>query len=259
MIEDWIRFENVEIDRGGYFATYSPLFTGENLATLVITFYEPIKPSSAVEIIESEFSYWIARFPTPLVVFVSNETGAKLDIASITGCEHLIGYFDKLGNTVMKWEAIPDTEYSHMQFDKKDTLRIYSGLNYKTINDAKNEIAKKIKANKVIISIMVLWCCIIPALIAIFGWSNPYISFLALIYSLFVVVRKVMEITGKIKPTEKRIRENEEQRQKDHHHYHCKLNPEGFLILKNENFSKENNAQLEQKTKKANNPINPTE
>ena len=92
-----------------------------------------------------------------------------------------------------------------------------------------------------------MWFSIIPSLIAYYGWANPVVSFLALVYSLYVALRKGGEITGHIRPTKKALKKAEEEREKAHHHYHCKRNPDAFLKLKQENFKKDSEERLKNK------------
>ena len=250
MIDNWVRFESIEIDKDGYYLTYSPIFTGQNLAVLSISFYEQIEVSKAVQILESELKHWIKKYPTPLMALASNKTNTDLDIKSETGNEFIFGYLGSDGNLVMKWEVVPDEEYSHIQFSKEKLLGIYEGLNYKTSKEAHAEISNKVSNRKKLIFVMLLWFSVIPALIAIFGWANPYVSFLALIYSLYVALKKGVEVTGHIKPSDSEKEKMKEEQEKEHHHYHCKENPDGFNRLKQENFSKESKERLKEKIEK---------
>lgn len=249
MTRDWVRYETIEIDKNGYYVKYEPIFTGQNLAVLAVSFYDEIAVPKAIKTLEAEFNYWVNKYPTPLMVLPSNKTGAALNIKSVTGNEYILGY-PGTNNIVMKWKAVPDEEYSNFVYSKESLANIYKGLNFKTSEDAKKVIAKKIKDNKKLIIIMLLWFSVIPALIAIFGWANPYVSTLALIYSLWIAFKKGGEITGHIKPSAAERKKMEEEQEKEHHHYHCKQNPDGFLRLKLENFTKDEDEELGSKIEK---------
>ena len=80
MMIDWVRFESTEIDKNGYYVTYEPVFTGQNLAVLAVSFYEEFEVSEAIKILESEFNYWMDKYPTPLMVLSSNKTEGNLNI-----------------------------------------------------------------------------------------------------------------------------------------------------------------------------------
>ncbi len=63
-------------------------------------------------------------------------------------------------------------------------------------------------------------------------------SLIALIYSIYKAIQKLLELTGRW-PKSKRAKEKEqEELLKNHYYYHCQMNPGGFQRLKNENFEK---------------------
>lgn len=247
MVKDWVRFESIEIDRDGYFITYHPIFTGDQLAVLIISIYEEMGAEKVAIILENEFNYWIDKYPTPLMVMASNKTKAKINIKECRSNDYIIGYPSSGRKAVMKWDKVPDEEYSHFDLSNNALFSIYEGLDYKTSEEVKVELSKKISDKKKLIFIMVFWFSVIPALIAYYGWANPVISFLALVYSLYVALRKGGEITGHIKPTQEALKNAEEEREKSHHHYHCKRNPDAFLKLKLENFKKDSEERLKSK------------
>ncbi|HIF9206408.1 TPA: hypothetical protein ACX6QK_003798, partial [Photobacterium damselae] len=55
----------------------------------------------------------------------------------------------------------------------------------------------------------------------------------------YLATKKGLELWGKKSKSQKELDEEKENLQKEHHHYHCKLNPDSFLKLKCENFKKE--------------------
>ena len=142
---------------------------------------------------------------------------------------------------------LPDEEYSHFDLSKDVLSHIYQDLQFKTSKDAQKEISKQLKEKKKLIFIMLLWFSIIPALIAYYGWSNPYVSVIAFVYSIIIAIKKGGEITGHFKVSDREQKKADEEREKEHHHYHCKQNPEGFLRLKHDNYSKDSEEKIRKK------------
>lgn len=247
MIKDWIRFEKIEKDKNGYLIEYNPVFTGDSFAILNITFYEYFKPEKAIEIIENEFKIWTTKYPTPLMVFSENESQNPIDYQKITNNNYLIGYPLKNNKFKMVWGEIDENEFAQFDLSKESLFALYSGLNYKTLADVKKEQKDKANGLKIFRFSMVLWFCVIPGLIAIFGWANPIVSVIALLYSLYMASQKMLKILGKKNKSEKEKEKEKKDMLKRHHHYHCMLNPQGFERLKLENFEKQHKENLQQK------------
>ena len=253
MIKKWIRFETVEEDRDGYFVSYSPVFSGEPLATLTVTFYKDIETKRAISILEKEFESWISRYPTPLMGFIRNETDKKIDHITLTGNNYLIGYPAKDGTITKAWDEMGESEYNDFDLSDEKLKSIYSDLSIRTNKDAELERQKSINTAKIIRYSTILWYCIIPALIAWLGWSNPLVSLIALIYSLYMAFKEYLRLTGQLKKTQRQEEKDEDKRLKEHHHYHCKINPSGFERLKVENFEMLHKQRLTEKIEKLQN------
>jgi hypothetical protein len=235
MRENWIKYEDIEEKRDGYYVEYSPVFTGAEFAILRIHVYELALSSSIKSIAENELKVWALRYATPLMVMVSNKTQEEWGTKDIVGHSYLLGYA-KGSRIVAHWDEYPDFEQPEIDLSKEQLAKIYSGLKYRTYDDVVVEQAKQVKDRRVLLLVMTFWFCMIPALIAYLGWSSPFFSLLALIYSWYLVAQKGLKLWGKKKKSEKEIAQEKEDLEKAHHHYHCKLNPNAFLQLKYENF-----------------------
>ena len=247
MIEYWIRFDSIEKDREGYFLTYSPVFSGQPFATLTLTFYENTTPSEAVKLVEYEFDYWVNKYRTPLMAFIKDETKNGINYQSFTDNDYLIGYPLTADKIKKVWGQIDESEFEAFDLSNDKLKLIYSGLEYRTRSDADQEIKEQAKGFKLFRYASILWFCVIPALIAWLGWSNPTVSLIAFFYSLYLAYREYLKIQGRLKKSEREKVKEEDSRLKEHHHYHCKLNPEGFARLKLENFKKKQNQELKNK------------
>ncbi|HDY7790980.1 hypothetical protein ABMY21_21200 [Vibrio vulnificus] len=238
MRESWVRYDNIEEKRQGYFVEYRPVFTGDKQAMLIINIYDPELVSEIKTIAEYELGAWAKRYATPIMVMVKNLTQSDWRIQDIVGHKFLLGY--AVGNDVVAhWDQYPSSQEPQFDLSKERLTAIYSGLNNQTLEQVIEQQKEELKGRKLILLIMTFWFCVIPAFIAYLGWSSPFFSLLALFYSWYLATKKGLQLWGKKKKSQKELDEEKEKSQKEHHHYHCKLNPDGFHRLKCENFKKE--------------------
>ena len=240
MQEKWVRFKSFKEKRDNYYVTYHPVSADNNLAVLVVSFFEYLNDEDAVLIIEKELQEWIGKYPTPLMVMPSTElVDFDLNLEKIKGNGFVLGYPDSTGEIISHWDVVPNEAYENFQFQKETLLQMYSGLEYSTSDHAELELRNRVMQNKALIAFTVLCLCAIPSLIAVLGFANPYVSIAALVYSLHKAVITGLELTGKLRPLPGAQEKAEKDRVMAHHHYHCALNPEGFERLKLENFKRE--------------------
>ncbi|SDG24566.1 hypothetical protein SAMN05216571_10748 [Onishia taeanensis] len=238
MIEPWIRYEDLEEKRDGYYVKYSPVFTGHEFAILKLNVYDSKVADDIKNIAESELAYWALKYHTPIMLMVSNMTDENWNTKDKIGHNYLLGYV-KSGKVVTYWDKYPESEEPEFDLSKDYLSEVYAGLKYKTYEDVVAEQKIEAKGRKVFLIVLTLWACMIPALIAFFGWSNPVVSLLALAYSWYVAFQKGLKLWGRKKKSERELAEDKERLEKEHHHYHCKLNPEAFLRLRTENFKRQ--------------------
>lgn len=238
MVNDWIRYEGIEEKRYGYYVKYSPVFTGEDSALLEIYLYDDSLINDSPKICEKELKIWGRRYPTPLQVILINQTDIKWDINKLTGGDFLLGYPTENG-FYMCWGNYPPEKIPEIDLSKESLSRIYDGFAFRTSEQAWSELKKQGRSNRIFLVVLTIWFCLIPGLIAIYGWANPIVSLIALIYSLYVATSKALKLWGIKQKTKREKEKDKEELEKAHHHYHCKLNPEGFNRLKLENLKKE--------------------
>lgn len=240
MRNDWIKFDSIEKNRNGYFITYQPVFDNSLLAILTLTFYKDTSAEKAVEKAEIEFDYWIRKYPTPLMLFIRDETKLGFNYKKVVDSDYLIGYVLKSGKIKKVWGSIDENEYEDFDNNVENLKKIYSNLNFKTKQDIDLNIKKQVTENRILKVLLILRFSIIPALIVFFGWYNPLVSFIALLYNLYLFFLEGIKINGNLIKSEQEKIKDKEDLLKDHYYYHCKLNPEGFECLKLENFKREN-------------------
>ena len=238
MINPWVKFDDIEEKRDGFYVEYSPVFTDQEFAILRVNIYDAKLSDNIKNIAESELKYWALKYPTPIMLMIDNKTDEEWRTKDIIGHRFLLGY-PKLGKVILHWDEYPEAEEPDINLSKESLAKIYSGLNFSTYEEVVAKQKIEAKGRKLLLLILTLWACVIPSLIAFLGWSNPIVSFMALAYSWYVAFNKGMELWGRKKKSDKDLAQDKAQLDKDHHHYHCQLNPEAFLRLKNENFKKE--------------------
>jgi hypothetical protein len=238
MINPWVKYEKIEEKRNGFYVEYNPVFTGQEFATLSINIYDTKLSGNIKNIAESELEYWVLKYPAPIMLMIDNKTDEEWRTKDKIGHSFLLGY-PKLGKVILHWDEYPKAEEPDIDLSKESLAKIYSGLNYSTYEEVVAKQKIEVKGRKLLLLVLTLWACAIPALIAFLGWSNPIVSLIALAYSWYVAFNKGMKLWGRKKKSDKDLAKEKEQLAKDHHHYHCQLNPDAFLRLKNENFKKE--------------------
>jgi hypothetical protein len=238
MINPWVKYEKIEEKRNGFYVEYNPVFTGQEFAILSVNIYDSKLSGNIKNIAESELEYWALKYPVPIMLMIDNKTDEEWRTKDKIGHNFLLGY-PKLGKVILHWDAYPKAQEPNIDLSKESLAKIYSGLNYSTYEEVVAKQKIEVKGRKLLLLILTLWACVIPALIAFLGWSNPIVSLIALAYSWYVAFNKGMKLWGRKKKSDKELAKEKEQLAKDHHHYHCQLNPDAFIRLKNENFKKE--------------------
>jgi len=72
---------------------------------------------------------------------------------------------------------------------------------------------------------------------------------MVLSFSLWKALVKALKLLGKWKESPQALNVQEEERRMRHHHYHCELNPEGFMRLKIENFERKERERIQNEAK----------
>ena len=185
------------------------------------------------------------------MVMFSTEMGEFTQkLGQVRNNEYILGYPVKGKEPIMKWEAVPDEEYSHLKYTTDELLEIYEGLSYTTNKDADKKLQKQINQSRAIRFFVLTSVCVLPVVFAYLGWANQYIGWYSFVYVLHEGTVKGLEVLGYLSPTKKDSEKAEEERLKEHHHYHCQRNPDGFNVLKLENFKNDSKQRRTEKLKR---------
>jgi hypothetical protein len=235
---DEIQFQPIKEGRNGYFVEYYPPVSGERFANLYLVFLDKRGPKAACKAMEHEFLHWVNLYPLPIMVSAFDEAGDLCDLEKENGCSHLIGYVANDGSVQKHWQLIKDEELPEKALNPNYLKTLYKGVPFSQQSEKKaawEKRARKIQAGWYIIFV---WAVVVPAIIALLGYANPFVSWLALGYAWINAYMKGMKLAGKWPKTQREIDEERERAEMEHHHYHCKENLEGFLRLKVENIDR---------------------
>ncbi|EHH0850237.1 hypothetical protein J7G25_004541, partial [Vibrio vulnificus] len=147
MRESWVRYDNIEEKRQGYFVEYRPVFTGDKQAMLIIHIYDSELVSEIKTIAEHELGVWAKRYATPIMVMVKNLTQSDWRIQDIIGHKFLLGY--AVGNDVVAhWDQYPKSQEPQFDLSKERLAVIYSGLNNRTLEQVFEQQKEELKGRK---------------------------------------------------------------------------------------------------------------
>jgi hypothetical protein len=235
-------FNDISEQRKSYQVTYFPInLQSRNFATLHLTFEKFIDSEETAKFIEMEFDIWINKFSAPIMVTAfSKEDDQVIHLDSVRKSNNLYGYLDNNNCRISSWD-IAEIHFPDEYYNFDATENIYKGIEY-TTRKSKEETARKyIKEKKLLKNVFDLASFIwlsVTVLILMLGLVNIIVGSIALLYSLYMTVRKYMRFKGFY--TNKEKAEKDKLRKMNHYYYHCELNPDGFLKLKIENLQNSN-------------------
>lgn len=232
------KYDPIKESRGWYFVEYHPPKSDSKYAVLHLVIMENASLDKIASAMETELKVFLNRYPIPILVFSFDSKGDSYNLGQVRTSNHLIGFLSEDGQIQLHWQLLKDDEIPNRALDQEYVDKIYSGLTYKTYAEMATEQKKKRKQIKAGWVIIFIWLVVIPALLAIFEYYSNFLSLLALIYSLYLAVKKSLELMGKWPKSKKAKEKEQEERLKDHYYYHCKMNPEGFRRLMVENLEK---------------------
>lgn len=240
-------FTCLKEDRGPYFVEYCPPNPSTRFAVLQVVTPSEATARDVAGWMEAELKHWLDRYPVPVMVSAFDKDGSLFDLSAVRPCDHLIGYLEQRRmQPLLFWELLNDNELPADALQVEYLKSVYASVPYKTADElrvATERDAHKLRQGRVII---VAWLVVVPALIAILGWASPFVSLLALIYSLYQAAVKWLKLTGRWKKSKRELAKEAEERAMRHHHYHCVRNPEGFLRLKQENIKRDERESIQE-------------
>ena len=245
MSQTKVFFSDVKEDRGWYFVEYSPPMEGYPLAYVHLTIPESADKAKIVEAMETEMRIWLNRYPIPVEVQAWDGNENPISLAPIKESKSLFGYFPKGQQEIHhRWAPVGWQELPQVSLDRTYLKTVYADIPFRTSEDLQRQAKKHSRMVLTVWWFFFVWAVVVPLIVIILGETNVWVARLVLGYSLWKVVVEILKRTGKWKKSARQIQREKEDLERDHHHYHCKRNPEAFARLKSENFDRETRERI---------------
>jgi hypothetical protein len=250
-MDDKLYFDTVKKDRGDYYIEYKPPKVNSRLATLNLVFPNPLALERVAELVEIESECWIKRYPVPLMAFAFDSTGSLIQIDEIRVSSSLAVWIGGHSGINKSWRTNDLDKFLDQNLESPNWRVIYRDIPFRTDSDLKARAIEfanlRRKQNYTLRTVLILWFAVIPASWATIEFLNPewlsalvkWIGILSFVFVLYHAAKTTLRFTGYLSPSPSELKKTEEERQKDHHHNHCKINPRGFARLKAENLDNE--------------------
>lgn len=252
-----IFFERVKEPREGYFAEYSPPGGEVRFAWLTLVFHEGTSPAHAKKTMEEEAAVWTRRYPVPVMVFASDEKGDTVDITQERGKNNLITWRHPDGSIEKHWELLKDEDIPDVALSVDYLLMAYEGLPYRTDEEVREQAdaSRKERAKQLRIGFAFIfgWAVIVPAAVAVLGWTNPIVGLIVTAYALGKAARQGGLMLGWFKRFDWEKEKREKERRMRHYYHHCERNQAGFRRLVAENFEQDERAEIEREAQELTN------
>lgn len=244
MDKDNIYFDSVKEKGEDCIIEYAPPLSDMPFATLTIIYVKEVPEKKVIADLKKQSEIWVKRYPVSLMASAFNKQDALIHLPSKKDSAHLTTLV-KGKSVETHWELLTNDKFPEQAFENDSLIATYPDLGHRTQREINADIEKEAKYMRVAKLLILTWAVFIPATISIILFFSPmWVGAIALVYSLWKAYQKWKEMTGRKKKTEKELSKERDEFQKEHHHYHCKQNPEGFEKLKLENFKKSTEEDL---------------
>lgn len=239
-------FDSVKQDRGHYFVKYSPPSPAIPFATLQLTFPGEVTLEDAARAMELEATEWVRRYHIATAVSAFGCNGDSFELEKVRPFDWLAACPNEAGQGVtLAWRLLKAGEYPDPPWSEDRLRAVFSDIPCRTKQEVRQRAIRNAKAMRRGIFQLALWAAGVPAVIALLEYRIEWLGILALVYTLFKAVMTFAKVMGYRKPSVRELAKQAENLRKEHHHYHCERNPEGFLRLKIENFEREEREDIQ--------------
>lgn len=240
-----IYFDHIKDKTDSYFLEYSPPVGSIPFASLTVTYVSDVTDERVATDLENLTEEWITRYPVHVMARAFDKKGDLVNLESVRPISHLITIMEG-GKPRHRWELLKDNDFPEELKDPEYLVQIYSDLNYRTQSEVSAQARENMKPIRTAKRLLIIWSVFVPLVIALLEFFSPvWLSVIALAYSFWKAYQQWLKITGRKEKSDRQIEREKDARLKEHHHYHCKLNPNGFLKLKIDNFRKMEEDQIQ--------------
>ena len=228
-------FQALQRSGDNYIASYKPPSSGGTFATLTITLIQEESRNSIATLVEEETRHWLSRYPVPVFSSACNLQDDLIDLSDVRGSKHLLALPPAESPTFL-WSRGQSEQMPAV--DDSELLRIYNEFPHTTLEHRIARANESAKFAKLGWFVVFFWSVIGPLAFLIAESQSELLGTAVLIYSLYRLTRKALELTGRW-PKSKRARVKAEKEARARHYiYHCEMNPDGFNRLKFENLDR---------------------
>jgi hypothetical protein len=239
-------FDSVRQDRGDYFIKYTPPGPAIPFAMLHLTFPGDATLERVARAMEHEATEWTRRYPVATAVSSTDRNGNSFELKQIRPFDWLAACPEKTGQGVrLAWRFLDASEYVDPRGTEGRLREVYFDIPCRTKEQVREHATRNAKNLRRGVFLLALWVAGVPAIIALLEYKIEWLGILALLYTLFKAAVTFAKVMGYWKPSARARARQAESLRKDHHHYHCERNPEGFLRLKIENFEREERDRIQ--------------
>lgn len=246
-MEEKIYFDRIMEKTDGYFLEYSPPVGSTPFASLVVTYVSDVEHEEVAAELEFLAGKWIAQYPVPVMASAFDRHGDLIGLENVRSISHVTAILDE-GKPRYRWEFLEDEEFPEELKSPGYLIEIYSDLNYRTQSEVSVKARESLKPIRMAKRLLMVWSVVVPVAIALLEFFSPlWLSIIALVYSFWKAYLQWLKMMGRKKKSDRELEREKDASLKEHHHYHCKLNPDGFSRLKVENFQKMEEGQIQRK------------
>lgn len=139
----------------------------------------------------------------------------------------------------LNWRLLKDEELPDDALNRDHLRKVYFDVPFRTNRDIEVECKKHARVVLGIKWFVFFATIVVPLLVLILPEISRPIAVIVLVYGILKIAVKFLKQSGKIKKSARQVEREKEELEIQHHHYHCKKNPQAFQRLKNENFDRE--------------------
>ena len=194
---------------------------------------------------ESELSYWLERYPVPIMVSAFGDTGGLFDLAAVRKCDHLFGWLVPNSRSVTAhWRVVQSAELPVLDLTSTALRRLYSDVPFKTDVELRKSAMKQQRTTRLLKALVFTGFVVVPAAWLLIEFNAPpWLGWAVLFYGVYQLYVQALKLMGLWPKTPADLAAADDERRMRHHHYHCELNPEGFRRLVAENLERESREQ----------------
>jgi len=237
---DAIIFGSVKEDRDWYFVEYCPPIDGYRFSTLSVVLIDSREIQDVASAMEAEALVWINRYPVPVMLTAFSPDESVFHLASARADNHLIAWKEPNESTpILHWRMVSDSELPDTALDREKLRGIFIDVPSRLGRDVHSAIARDVSARRLGWWIVFVWAVVVPIIVAVLESYSEWLGMVVLLYALIQAGGKAFRMLGWMSKSQRQIAKEKEELRMRHHHYHCKLNPQGFEKLVAENFRRQ--------------------